>query len=155
MSSLRLCLQSMLHPHLSLSTSRLLHWGLLLLHLSLCTLRLCLQLTLHQHLSLSTSRLRHAVPAPVVEFIATQFFSLSPASSETHFSIGRDTKGRRGIESPTSPLWRRRPADEARHVLDVQVEWVMRASAARLGYEWRRTERIEKQLVETSAAPQP
>ena len=36
--------------------------------------------------------------------------------------------------------------DEAGHVLDVQVEGVMRASVARLGYEWTRTRR--RQLVE-------
>ena len=34
-------------------------------------------------------------------------------------------------------------------MLDVQVERVMRASVARLGYEWRRTKRREKQLAET------
>ena len=34
-------------------------------------------------------------------------------------------------------------------MLDVQVERVMRASVARLGYEWRRTRRREKQLAET------
>ena len=39
--------------------------------------------------------------------------------------------------------------DEAGHVLDVQVERVMRASVARLGYEWRRTKKREKQLAET------
>ena len=37
--------------------------------------------------------------------------------------------------------------DEAGHVLDVQVERVMRASVARLGYEWRRTKKREKQLA--------
>ena len=39
--------------------------------------------------------------------------------------------------------------DEAGHVLDVQVERVMRASVARLGYEWRRTKKREKQLAGT------
>ena len=39
--------------------------------------------------------------------------------------------------------------DEAVHVLDVQVERVMRASVARLGYEWRRTKKREKQLSGT------
>ena len=39
--------------------------------------------------------------------------------------------------------------DEAGHVLDVQVERVMRASVARLVYEWRRTKRREKQLAGT------
>ena len=39
--------------------------------------------------------------------------------------------------------------DEAGHVLDVQVERVMRASTARLGYEWRRARRREKQLAGT------
>ena len=39
--------------------------------------------------------------------------------------------------------------DEAGHVLDVHVERVMRASAARLVYEWRRTKRREKQLAVT------
>ena len=39
--------------------------------------------------------------------------------------------------------------DEAGNVLDVHVERVMRASAARLGYGWRRTKRREKQLAET------
>ena len=34
-------------------------------------------------------------------------------------------------------------------MLDVQVERVLRASVARLGYEWRRTKRREKQLAET------
>ena len=33
--------------------------------------------------------------------------------------------------------------DEAGHELDVQVEQVMRASMARLGYEWRRTKERE------------
>ena len=90
-----------------------------------------------------------------MDFIApsarTQFFSLSPASSdpETHFPIVTGTKSRRGIEIPTSSLSRRRLVDEAGHVLDVQVERVMRASVARLGYEWRRTKKREKQLAET------
>ena len=39
--------------------------------------------------------------------------------------------------------------DEAGHVLDVQVERVMRASVARLEYEWRRTKKREKQLAGT------
>ena len=70
------------------------------------------------------------------EFIApsarTQFFSLSPASSdaETHFPIVTGTKSRQGIETPTSSLSRRRLVDEAGHVLHVQVERVMRASVA-------------------------
>ena len=34
---------------------------------------------------------------------------------------------------------------EAGHVLDVQVVRVMRASVARLGYEWRLTKRRERQ----------
>ena len=99
--------------------------------------------------------LAHTAPAPVVDFIApsarTQFFSLSPASSdaETHFPAVTGTKSRRGIETPTSSLSRRRLVDEAGHVLDVQVERVMRASVARLGYEWRRTKKREKQLAET------
>ena len=33
--------------------------------------------------------------------------------------------------------------DEARHVFDVQAERVMRASVARLGYEWKRTKKRE------------
>ena len=91
--------------------------------------------------------LAHTAPAPVVDFIApsarTQFFSLSPASSdaETHFPAVTGTKSRKGIETPTSSLSRRRLVDEAGHELDVQVERVMRASVARLGYEWRRTKR--------------
>ena len=99
--------------------------------------------------------LAHTAPAPVVDFIApsarTQFFSLSPASSdaETHFPAVTGTKSRRGIETPTSFLSRRRLVDETGHVLDVQVERVMRASVARLGYEWRRTKKREKQLAET------
>ena len=94
-------------------------------------------------------------PAPGAEFIApsarTQFFSLSPASSdaETHFPAVTGTKSRKGIETPTSSLSRRRLVDEAGHELDVQVERVMRASVARLGYEWRRTKKREKQLAET------
>ena len=40
-----------------------------------------------------------------------------------------------------------RAVDEAGHVLDVQVKRVMRASVARLGYEWRRTKKRVKQLV--------
>ena len=105
-------------------------------------------------------------PTPVVEFLApapavivspveeyippapsarTQFFSLSlsPASSDvgTLFPIVTGTKSRKGIETPTSSLLRRRPVDEAGHVLDVQVERVMRASVARLGYEWRCTKK--------------
>ena len=47
------------------------------------------------------------------------------------------------------PSSRRRPVDVPGHVLDVQVERVLRASVARLGYEWRRTKRREKQLAET------
>ena len=39
--------------------------------------------------------------------------------------------------------------DEAGHELDVQLERVMRASVARLGYEWRRTKKREKQLAGT------
>ena len=99
--------------------------------------------------------LAHTAPAPVVDFIApsarTQFFSLSPASSdaETHFPAVSGTKSRKGIETPTSSLSRRRLVDEAGHELDVQVERVMRASVARLGYEWRRTKKREKQLAET------
>ena len=105
---------------------------------------------LHLHLSLSTSHLRQLRTLFIAPSAATQFFlSLSSASSETHFSVARDTKCRRGIETPTSPLSRRRPADEAWHVLDVQVERVMRASAARLGYEWRRTKRRDKLMAET------
>ena len=94
----------------------------------------------------------NAALTPVEEFIApsaaTQFFSFSPTSSETQFSVDRDTKGRKGIETPTG-LSRLRPVDEAGHVLDVQVERVMRASTARLGYEWRRARRREKQLAGT------
>ena len=94
-------------------------------------------------------------PAPGAEFIApsarTQFFSLSPASSdaETHFPIVTGTKSRNCIETPTCSLSRRRLVDEAGHELDVQVERVMRASVARLGYEWRRTKKGEKQLAGT------
>ena len=89
-------------------------------------------------------------PAPGAEFIApsarTQFFSLSPASSdaETHFPIVTGTKSRKGIETPTCSLSRRRLVDKAGHELDVQVERVMRASVARLGYEWRRTKKRER-----------
>ena len=96
-----------------------------------------------------------AVSAPVMEFIApsahTQFFfSLSLASSdtETHFPGFNGNKSRKGIETPTGSS-RFRPVDEAGHVLDVQVERVMRASVARLGYEWRRTKGREKQLAGT------
>ena len=90
--------------------------------------------------------LAHTAPAPVVDFIAhsarTQFFSLSDA--ETHFLAVTGTKSQKGIETPTSSLSRRRLVDEAGHVLDVQVERVMRASVARLGYEWRRTKKRER-----------
>ena len=69
--------------------------------------------------------------------------SLSPASSdaETHFPTVTGTKSRRLIETPTCSLARRRHVDEAGHELDVQVERVMCASVARLGYEWRRTKK--------------
>ena len=40
-------------------------------------------------------------------------------------------------------------APSARTRFDVQVERVMGASVARLGYEWRRTKRREKQLADT------
>ena len=57
----------------------------------------------------------HTAPAPVVDFIApsarTQFFSLSPASSdpETHFPVVTGTKSRRGIETlcRDAALWTR------------------------------------------------
>ena len=99
--------------------------------------------------------LAHTALAPVVDFITpsarTQFVSLSPASSdaETHFPAVTATNSRRGIETPTSSLSRRRLVDETGHELDVQVERVMRASMARLEYEWRRTKKREKQLAET------
>ena len=80
-----------------------------------------------------------AVPALVMECIApsvhTQIFflsvSLSPTSpdTETHFPIVNGTKNRRGIETPTGSS-RFRPVDEAGHVLDVQVERVVRACVA-------------------------
>ena len=104
----------------------------------------------------------YEAPAPVMEFLApvedfiapstrTQFFSLSHQrlQMQRHFPAVTGTKSRRGIETPTSSLSRRRLVDEAGHVLDVQVERVMRASVARLGYEWRRTKKREKQLAET------
>ena len=89
-------------------------------------------------------------PAPGVEFIApsarTQFFSLSHQRLQMQrhtFPIVTGTKSRKGTETPTSSLSRRRLVDEAGHVLDMQVERVMRASVARLGNEWRRTKKRE------------
>ena len=80
----------------------------------------------------------------------TVFLSLSPTSSdtETHFPIVNGTRSRKGNETPTGSS-RFRPVDEAGHVLDVHVERVMRASVARLVYEWRRTKWREKQLAAT------
>ena len=100
----------------------------------------CRLLTLRLHLSWNSSRLQ-----------SIHSFSLLPASSdtETHFPIVTVTSRRKGIETPTSSLLRRRPVDESGHVLDVQVERVTRASVARLGYEWRRTKGREKQLAGT------
>ena len=95
-----------------------------------------------------------AVPAPVMEFIApsahSQFFSLSLSHQrrQTQFPIVNGTKSRKGIETPIGSS-RFRPVDKAGHMLDVQVERVMRACVARLGFEWRRTKRRDKQLAGT------
>ena len=52
----------------------------------------------------------HAVPR------VAEHLSLSPDTCDV------ETKSRKGIETPTSPLSRRSPVDEAGHVLDAQVE---------------------------------
>ena len=71
-----------------------------------------------------------------------------------HLSLSRQTRlmskprVERASRLRQAFLSRRRPVDEAEQVLDVQVEGVMRASVARLGYEWTRTRRREKQLEE-------
>ena len=80
-------------------------------------------------------------------------FSLSP-DAETYFPIVTGTKSRKGIETPTCSLSRRRLVDEAGHELDVQVERVMRASVARLGYEWRRHKKERETVGGDSAASQ-
>ena len=97
----------------------------------------------------------YAALAPVLEFIApssaTQFFlSLSRQRRLRRTSLLAGTPRVEGASRLRQVLGRDVVLrTRAGNVLDVQVERVMRASAARLGYEWRRTKRREKQLAET------
>ena len=124
--------------------------------------------TRHQRLLWSTSRLflpctRHLLlrqPCPKRRRQVRSLSRLQPVHSfslsHQRLQMQRHTsrlslvpRAKRASRTPTCSLSRRRLVDEAGHVLDVQVERVMRASVARLGYEWRRTKKREKQLAET------